>query len=195
MPYSTYYKKGDWNVECDRCGYNFKASQCRKTWDNLFVCKSCWEPRHPQDFVKSKKDKQRVAVPRPPQTNQFNDTGAELTANSDFASGQAGWTIGASDDLTFSSSTCIWACDSYNFIKQASKLSASTSYQVQIDFTSYTSGSMRVYYDTDKYFTRLLNGPCTYNLVIITGSSYTDIQISSDDLKATMNSVSYKEIT
>jgi len=37
----------------------------RKTWDGLWVHKSEWEPRHPQDFVKGVKDHQAVSEPRP----------------------------------------------------------------------------------------------------------------------------------
>ena len=30
--------RGDWNAICDRCGFKFKASELKKTWDNLYVC-------------------------------------------------------------------------------------------------------------------------------------------------------------
>jgi hypothetical protein len=43
----------------------FKASQLKVTWDNFFVCSKCFEHRHPQDFVRGKKDKQRVPISRP----------------------------------------------------------------------------------------------------------------------------------
>lgn len=60
------YVNGDWNVICDRCGFKKLASECRKTWDHLFVCKdTCWEPRHPQDFVRAKADRQSVPIARP----------------------------------------------------------------------------------------------------------------------------------
>lgn len=48
----TYFKSGDWNAECERCGFVYKASQLRKEWTGFMVCKSCWEPRHPSDFFK-----------------------------------------------------------------------------------------------------------------------------------------------
>ena len=68
----TSYIKGDYNAICDRCGYKRKASDMRPQWNNLFVCvDTCWEPRHPQDFVRGKKDKQRVPVPRPESTDKF----------------------------------------------------------------------------------------------------------------------------
>lgn len=60
-----YYKKGDYNVICDRCGFKFKASECQMEWDNLFVCKeTCWEARQPQDFVRGRKDDQTVPIAR-----------------------------------------------------------------------------------------------------------------------------------
>jgi hypothetical protein len=36
-----------------------------RTWDGLFVCKADWETRHPQDFVRGRKDVQNVPNPRP----------------------------------------------------------------------------------------------------------------------------------
>lgn len=70
-----YYKDGDYNVQCDRCGAKFKASECAMEWDNLFVCKAnCWEPRHPQDFLKGIPDDQRVPVARPRNTKFLTTT-------------------------------------------------------------------------------------------------------------------------
>ncbi len=61
-----YFKHGDWNVDCDRCGFKRKVSDCRTTWDNLLVCAdTCWEPRHPQDFVKGRLDHQSIPIARP----------------------------------------------------------------------------------------------------------------------------------
>lgn len=47
-----YYRAGDWNSLCARCGFRFKFSELREEWTGLFVCHGCWEPRHPQDFVR-----------------------------------------------------------------------------------------------------------------------------------------------
>lgn len=59
------YKPGDHLAVCDRCGFTLLASEMKKTWDGLFVCPEDWEPRHPQDFVRSKSDRQSVSNPRP----------------------------------------------------------------------------------------------------------------------------------
>jgi len=46
------YQKGDYRAICDLCGLKKWASECRKTWDGLFVCAdTCWQPRHPQDII------------------------------------------------------------------------------------------------------------------------------------------------
>ena len=60
MGRADYWKPGDYNALCDRCGLKFKRSELRYTWDRLLVCDKCWEPRHPQDFVRGRKDIQRV---------------------------------------------------------------------------------------------------------------------------------------
>lgn len=42
---------------CDRCGCDIRAQDGRMTWDGLFVCPDDWEPRHEQDFVRTRADK------------------------------------------------------------------------------------------------------------------------------------------
>jgi hypothetical protein len=64
------FQFGLWNVICDRCGFKRKSNEVLKTWDNLYVCapstgKTCYETRHPQDFVRSKPDQEAVAFTRP----------------------------------------------------------------------------------------------------------------------------------
>lgn len=62
---------GCWNVLCDVCGFKFKNVDLLKRWDGLMVCKACWEPRHPQDFIRAIPDMQKVPWTRPEATNQF----------------------------------------------------------------------------------------------------------------------------
>lgn len=57
------FESGQWNVICQRCGFKYKARQLRQEWTGLRVCSGtgtngCWEPRHPQDGVIGKADKQ-----------------------------------------------------------------------------------------------------------------------------------------
>jgi hypothetical protein len=78
MGHIGYYKPGDNNAICDRCGRPFKASQLHKTWDGLWVCRSDWEPRHPQDFVRGVKDDQSVRISRPWGEDIFTDEAAAL---------------------------------------------------------------------------------------------------------------------
>ena len=65
MGNADYLREHDFNRICDQCGFKFKASETRKQWDGLIVCNSCYEPRHPQDFVRGRRDRQRVPDPRP----------------------------------------------------------------------------------------------------------------------------------
>lgn len=65
------YREGDWNIICDRCGFKIKASQSKLEWDNLRVCKRCWEPRHPQEFARPLRDDQKVPFTRPEQEDEF----------------------------------------------------------------------------------------------------------------------------
>lgn len=80
MGRADFYKPGDWNVRCDHCGMKRKASQCRMTWDNFFVCNECWSPRHPQDFVKGIPDDQSVPIARPDVVATMGTTTVKTTA-------------------------------------------------------------------------------------------------------------------
>lgn len=66
-----HYTKGDWEALCDSCGRKFKASELRKRWDGLMVDSLCWEPRHPQDFVRAKVDIQAPVWTRPEPSDTF----------------------------------------------------------------------------------------------------------------------------
>lgn len=70
----TRYVKGQWNVICQRCGFKHKSGNIRKEWTGLMVCKSCWEPRHPQDFVTGRADKQAPPWSSPETTVSFRTT-------------------------------------------------------------------------------------------------------------------------
>lgn len=59
------YEPGNNWVDCDICGFTIRAKDARITWDNKVVCPSDWEPRHPQDFVRSRVDKITPDLLRP----------------------------------------------------------------------------------------------------------------------------------
>lgn len=55
-----------WRAICDRCGFKKWNYELRREWQGLRVCKdTCWEPRHPQDLVRGKPDKQTPPWVRP----------------------------------------------------------------------------------------------------------------------------------
>jgi len=69
MHQSTFIS-GQWKAVCDRCGAEYHAKQLRQEWTGLRVCsghgtRDCWEPRHPQEFVRGVKDKQAPPWVRP----------------------------------------------------------------------------------------------------------------------------------
>lgn len=61
----SYFKKGDWNAICDRCGIEYKASQLKEEWTHLMVCEGCWDPRHPSEFQKIEPEDPSVPWARP----------------------------------------------------------------------------------------------------------------------------------
>ena len=54
MGRADFLKLGSWNFTCYRCGRKAKADTGKKVWQGFYVCDrpGCFEPRHPQDFVK-----------------------------------------------------------------------------------------------------------------------------------------------
>lgn len=50
------FRPGNYWIECDRCGLEYRQSEIKKEWTGLLVCKECWEPRHPQEFIRARKD-------------------------------------------------------------------------------------------------------------------------------------------
>lgn len=74
---SNYLKLGTWNAYCDSCGFKFKADQLKKRWDGMMVDDACWEPRHPQDYLRAiKETSNRLPWTRP------NDGSQDSAANS-----------------------------------------------------------------------------------------------------------------
>jgi hypothetical protein len=71
MGRADHYRHGDNNVICDRCGFKYKASDLKREWNGLYTCKFDWEPRHPQDLIKSKHDDQRPSLSRPGAVDVF----------------------------------------------------------------------------------------------------------------------------
>jgi hypothetical protein len=65
---------GQYLFICDRCGTPYYSRDGRIEWNGLFVCKYCYEPRQPQDFVRGLKDDQRVEIARPRQPDRFITT-------------------------------------------------------------------------------------------------------------------------
>lgn len=69
------YVKGDPWAICDVCGFKHRKSELRKRWDGLTVCEPDWEPRHPQESVRGRKDKIFVDNPKPRPADIFVEPG------------------------------------------------------------------------------------------------------------------------
>lgn len=77
------YVKGDYWMICDTCGFKYRRSEMRETWDHLWVCGKDWEPRHPQLDIKAIPDDQRVPVSRPDKSSVLGSTTVGTTAAAD----------------------------------------------------------------------------------------------------------------
>jgi hypothetical protein len=75
------YKSGDWLVICDVCGKEMLASKAKQRWDGFIVCSKDWEPRHPMDFLKVRKESNRVPFTRPEPADVFVEVPYISTGN------------------------------------------------------------------------------------------------------------------
>lgn len=60
------YRAGDWLAICDRCGQEYYASELLLDWKQLRVCSKCWEPQHPNEFLRVPAESPGVPWARPP---------------------------------------------------------------------------------------------------------------------------------
>lgn len=70
-----YYKPGDNYFICPICGLKKRVSDGRYQWDKEFVCKDDWDPRHPQELIKARKDRISACISRPEAIDTFIDVG------------------------------------------------------------------------------------------------------------------------
>lgn len=70
MPKAT-LKWGSWNAICDICGFRFKSDELTKDWQGLMVCKTDYELRNPQDFLRVRPDNPAVPWSRPEGEDEF----------------------------------------------------------------------------------------------------------------------------
>lgn len=78
MSRADFYKSGDWNAICDYCGFKYKFSKLKPTWDGFYICSGCFEVRQPQDFVRGVLDNQSVPESRPDSTPTFTEGAEDL---------------------------------------------------------------------------------------------------------------------
>lgn len=65
------YRPGDnWLID-DITGLKILASESRRQWNGSITHKDSWSPRHPQEFVRSTKDRQSVRNSRPRGADTF----------------------------------------------------------------------------------------------------------------------------
>lgn len=149
------YVSGDFWRICDSCGWKVRASQTRKRWDGLMVCRADFEERHPQDFVKLRPERVGVPDARPEPSATY--IGAlSTTLSADAAAGAT--------SLTVTASTSMVAGDSIGVTLDSGAIQANS-------ISSVTDGTHIV-------VTTALAGPATSGNLITdytrtTGPSYT----------------------
>ena len=68
---------------CQRSGFRVSVEEgLMQTWDGLWVRKEDWEPRHPQDFVRSRPETNQRGSVSPEQPDSFIRHGETVYAES-----------------------------------------------------------------------------------------------------------------
>lgn len=80
-----YQPGNNWDT-CQRCGFEYRASDMLYEWNGLRVCDDCWESRHPQDFLRVDPEK---IVPDWIGTEDPTDVAADPAAEAAIAANQA----------------------------------------------------------------------------------------------------------
>lgn len=75
------FKPGDYLVKCDRSGFTFYRSECRREWTGALVAKKFWQPKHPSLTPVTVKDEQAVEDPRPAKSSTFGSTTTSAAAS------------------------------------------------------------------------------------------------------------------
>ena len=65
MPRNRVGGPGSYNAICDVCGLKYKASELSRRWDGAMVCEADYETRHPQEFVRARRDNPKLPFIRP----------------------------------------------------------------------------------------------------------------------------------
>jgi len=76
----THFVLGDSKSTCDVCGFDMHQSMLRKRWDGAMVCSADWEPRHPQDMIQARPERNTVKDARPAPAYRYLAVG-EITAD------------------------------------------------------------------------------------------------------------------
>ena len=74
------YRPGDnWDT-CDRCDFERRSSELRREWTGLNVCAdTCWEPRHPQEFIRIRPE--RIVPDSPGTSSDTTFAGTDINGN------------------------------------------------------------------------------------------------------------------
>ena len=71
MGKADYYKAGSFNAICSTCGFKFKSTKMKTDYYGNIVCSGCYDPRHPQEFVRGTTDEQKTPWVSPEAPDTF----------------------------------------------------------------------------------------------------------------------------
>jgi hypothetical protein len=81
MPVRKACRHGDWLFTCQKCGFSMYGSEAVLEWTGLRGHAHCIDKRHPQEYLRGRRDDQTVPFANPPATPNFLETN-EVTPES-----------------------------------------------------------------------------------------------------------------
>jgi hypothetical protein len=101
MRRSTTGRDGDHLVVCDRSGFTVWASETVREWNGLIVHKRFYEARHPQDYLRARRENLTIPDARPEPTAIFiGPLMTELTNDDGVAAGTTSISVTSTSRMT-----------------------------------------------------------------------------------------------
>lgn len=137
------YRKGDWWITDDRTGARIRSSEAKREWDGTIVHEDDWEARQPQDFVRSRADRQTVSPTRPVPPPTYGGA-KETTLSADAAAGDTQITVASTADFSASDQIAVMTDRNERHLTTVSSVDDATTMTLAAALPAAASSGLKV---------------------------------------------------